>query len=87
MNKFSFYIIFFIFFFNVEGKSNEMSPSKLDYEQVINIGEMKSHDNRFTLYFRTREKAVLAKGVEFNYINDYPQDLYYLDNLTGKVIH
>ena len=85
MNKFSFYIIFFIFFFNVEGKSNEMSPSKLDYEQVINIGEMKSHDNRFTLYFRTREKAVLAKGVEFNYINDYPQDLYYLDNLTGKV--
>ena len=62
-----------------------MSPSKLDYEQVINIGEMKSHDNKFTLYFRTREKAVLTKGVEFNYIIDYPQDLYYLQNDTGKI--
>ncbi len=62
-----------------------MSPSKLDYEQVINIGKMKSHDNKFTLYFRTREKAVLTKGVEFNYIIDYPQDLYYLQNDTGKI--
>ena len=62
-----------------------MFPSKLDYEQVINIGKMKSHDNKFTLYFRTREKAVLTKGVEFNYIIDYPQDLYYLQNDTGKI--
>ena len=62
-----------------------MSPSKLDYEQVINIGEMKSHDNKFTLYFRTREKAVLTRGVEFNYIIDYPQDLYYLYHDTGEI--
>ena len=85
MNKFLFYLIFFTFFFNIEGNANEMSPSKLDYEQVINIGKMKSHDNKFTLYFRTREKAVLTKGVEFNYIIDYPQDLYYLHNDTGKI--
>ena len=46
---------------------------------------MQSHDNKFTLYFRTREKAVLAKGEEINYINDYPQDLYYLHHNTGKI--
>ena len=85
MNKFLFYLIFFTFFFNIEGNASEMFPSKLDYEQVINIGKMKSHDNKFTLYFRTREKAVLAKGVELNYIIDYPQDLYYLQNDTGKI--
>jgi len=85
MNKFLFYLIFFTFFFNIEGNASEMFPSKLDYEQVINIGKMKSHDNKFTLYFRTRKKAVLTKGAEFNYIIDYPQDLYYLQNDTGKI--
>ena len=85
MKKFLIYIILFLFIFNMEVKSNEMSPSKLDYEQVINIGKMLSHDNLFTLYFNTREKAILAKGQEFNYIKDYPQDLYYLNNVTGRV--
>ena len=84
MKNFFIYIIFFLFFFNIEGNSNEMLPSKMDYEQVINIGEMKSHDNKFTLYFKTREKSVLTKGIEFNYIIDYPQDLYYLHHATGK---
>ena len=46
---------------------------------------MLSHDDKFTLYFRTREKAVLAKGEEFNHIIDYPQDLYILYNETGKI--
>ena len=85
MKNFLFYIIFFTFFINSTTNSNEMSPSKLDYEQVINIGKMKSHDNKFTLYFRTREKAVLTRGVEFNYIIDFPQDLYYLRHDTGKI--
>jgi len=85
MKKLIFYFVFFTFFFNIEGNSNEMSPSKLNYEQVINVGKMDSHNKLFTLFFKTREKAVLAKGVDFNYINDYPQDLYYLDNSTGKV--
>mgnify|MGYP003327418983 CR=1 FL=1 len=44
---------------------------------------MKSYDNEFTLYFKTREKSVLAKGQEFNYIKDYPQDLYYLQMETS----
>ena len=85
MKKFIFYLLFFAFVFNIEGNANEMSSSKLDYEQVINIGKMKSHDDKFTLYFRTREKAILARAEEFNYITDYPQDLYILYNDTGKI--
>ena len=46
---------------------------------------MDSHDKLFTLFFKTREKAVLAKGEDLNYINDYPQDLYYLNNTTGSI--
>ena len=84
MNKLFLYFIFFFLFFNIEGNSEETSPIKYDYEEVFNVGKMISHDDKFTLYFRTREKAVLAKGEEFNYITDYPQDLYILYNDTGK---
>jgi len=76
--------IFFFLFFNIEGNSEEISPIKQDFEEVFNVGKMLSHDDKFTLYFRTREKAVLARGVEFNYISDYPQDLYILYNDTGR---
>ena len=82
-----FYVLYFacfFFFFNIEGNSDETFPIKKDYEEVFNVGKMISHDDKFTLYFRTREKAVLAKGEEFNYITDYPQDLYILYNDTGK---
>ena len=85
MKKLFIYFIFFFLFFNIEGNSNEISPVKQDFEEIFNIGKMLSHDDRFTLYFRTREKAVLAKGKEFNYIIDYPQDLYILYNETGKI--
>ena len=34
---------------------------------------------------KTREKAVLAKGEGFNYITDYPQDLYVLFNGSSKI--
>jgi len=84
VKKLFIYFIFFFLFFNIEGNSNEISPVKQDFEEIFNIGKMLSHDDRFTLYFRTREKAVLAKGEEFNYIIDYPQDLYILYNDTGK---
>ena len=85
MKKLIIYFIFFTFFFNIEGNSNEISSSKLNYEQVINVGKMDSHDKVFTLFFKTRKKAVLAKGEDLNYINDYPQDLYYLNNTTGSI--
>jgi len=85
MNKLFFYFILFFLFFNIEGNSEEVSPVIYDYEEVFNVGKMISHDDKFTLYFKTREKAILAKGEEFNYIKDYPQDLYILYNDTGKI--
>ena len=84
MKKLFTYFIFFFLFFNIEGNSDEISPIKKDLEEVFNVGKMISHDDKFTLYFKTRKKAVLARGEEFNYITDYPQDLYILDNDTGK---
>tara|TARA_B100001250_G_C19786310_1_gene784330 strand:+ start:1382 stop:1957 length:576 start_codon:yes stop_codon:yes gene_type:complete len=85
MKKLLLYIIFFFSLFHLEVNSEESSPIKWDFEEVFNVGKMLSHDDKFTLYFKTREKAVLAKGKEFNYINDYPQDLYILYNDTGKI--
>tara|TARA_Y100000590_G_scaffold37749_1_gene40621 strand:- start:1021 stop:1596 length:576 start_codon:yes stop_codon:yes gene_type:complete len=84
MKKFLTYFLFFFFFFNIKGNSDEILPIKQNFEEVFNVGVMLSHDDKFTLYFKTREKAVLAKGEEFNYITDYPQDLYILYNDTGK---
>jgi len=78
--------MYFFLLFNIEGNSDEISPVKQDFEEVFNVGKMISHDDKFTLYFRTREKAVLARGGEFNYITDYPQDLYILYNDTGKTM-
>ena len=84
MKKLFTYFIFFFLFFNIEGNSDEINPVKENFEEIFNVGTMLSHDDKFTLYFRTREKAVLAKGKEFNYIKDYPQDLYILYNDTGR---
>ena len=43
---------------------------------------MQSYNSDFTLYFKTRGKAVLARGEEFNYFTDYPQDLYIYNHQT-----
>ena len=48
--------------------------------EMFFIGKMDSHDKNFTLFFKTREKAIIAKGENYNYITDYPQDLYIYDN-------
>jgi len=85
VKKSFFCIVIFFLFLNIEGNSEEISPVKKNFEEIFNIGIMNSHDNRFTLYFKTREKAVLARGKEFNYINDYPQDLYILYKDTGII--
>jgi len=84
VKKLFLYFISFLLFFNIAGNSDEISPVKQDFEEVFNVGKMLSHDDKFTLYFKTREKAVLARGEEFNYITDYPQDLYILYNDTGR---
>jgi len=84
MKRLLLYFILFFLFFNLKGNSGEILPVKENFEEVFNVGTMISHDDKFTLYFRTREKAVLARGEKFNYIKDYPQDLYILYNDTGK---
>ena len=84
MKKIFLYFIFLFSFFCVAASSDEISPIKKNFEEVFNVGKMISHDDKFTLYFRTRDKAVLTKGEEFNYIKDYPQDLYILFNDSGK---
>ena len=58
--------------------------SNFSYAEISNetrnkyfyVGKMKSYNSQFTLYFKTRDKAILARGEDANYINDYPQDLY-----------
>jgi len=86
MKKLFLYFVFPFLFLHVEGNSEEIYPVKQNFEEVFNVGTMLSHDNKFTLYFKTREKAVLARGEELNYITDYPQDLYILYNDTGRSI-
>ena len=55
-----------------------------NYEKYFYLGKMKSHHDKFTLFFKTREKAILARGKNSNYITDYPQDLYIYDHSTKK---
>ena len=74
----------FLFIFNIKGNSNEATPYQKDLRDIFNIGKMLSHDKKFTLFFKTRDKAVLAKGQNYNYITDYPQDLYLFNNKTQK---
>jgi hypothetical protein len=42
----------------------------------FHIGQMNSYDKHFSLFFKTRDKAVLARGEDYNYVTDFPQDLY-----------
>ena len=51
-------------------------------DSFFHIGQMNSHDKNFSLYFKTREKAILARGEDFNYVTDFPQDLYIYDYKT-----
>ena len=72
-----------IFLFIILNYQNSFAePNNLETEDFFHIGKMQSYNNDFTLYFKTRNKAVLAKGEEFNYITDYPQDLYIYNHHT-----
>ena len=75
MNKFLITLFSLILF------SNTSQAESINYpvESFFHIGQMNSHDKNFALFFKTREKAVLAKGENFNYITDFPQDLYIYD--------
>ena len=51
-------------------------------EDLFYIDQMNSHNDDYALYFKTRKKAILARGEDSNYINDYPKDLYIYDYKT-----
>ena len=72
-------IILFIF---LSCKNSFAEPNNLKTKNLFYIGKMESYNNDFTLYFKTRNKAVLARGEEFNYITDFPQDLYIYNHYT-----
>ena len=65
----SFYLIFIsgsVIAENIESSANNL----------FHIGQMNSHNKNFALFFKTRDKAILARGEDYNYVTDFPQDLY-----------
>ena len=53
-------------------------------DNLFYIDQMNSYDKNFALYFKTREKAILARGESSNYINDFPKDLYIYNYQTKE---
>ena len=84
--KFKVIIVFFLLLFTQNSNSeNDLGYVELPtLDEIFYIGKMDSHNNDFVLFFKTREKSILARGEQFNYITDYPQDLYIYDRKTKK---
>jgi hypothetical protein len=80
MNK----IIISLLFLILNISSTFAENKKTSVDNLFYIGKMNSHDKNFALYFKTRDKAILARGKNFNYVTDYPQDLYIYDYKTKK---
>jgi hypothetical protein len=73
-------ILVFIFF-----SINQLSlanDNEYNVADLFFIDQMNSHNDDFALYFKPRDKAILARGENSNYINDYPKDLYIYDYKT-----
>ena len=75
-------IIVFILLLSIRNSNSENNLANVN--EIFHIGKMDSHNKNFVLFFKTREKAILAKGEEFNYITEYPQDLYIYDKKSQK---
>jgi len=72
MKKLSFlFISFLIFITDVYPQDKFFQP-----DDLFHIDHMNSHNKEFSLYFKVRERSILARGENDNYINDYPKDLY-----------
>ena len=56
-------LLIFVFYFTTS-KSKEI-------DEIFFVGKMQSYNKEFTLYFKTREKAIIARGQNSNYIIDY----------------
>ena len=70
-------VILFLFKNSLFAQDNNLMVYNL-----FHIDQMNSHDENFALYFKTREKAILARGENSNYINDFPKDLFIYDYKT-----
>jgi hypothetical protein len=76
------FLIFFLFISFIQITSAKDTEFTVD--NLFHIDQMNSHNNNFALYFKSREKSVLARGEVSNYINDYPKDLYIYDYQSRK---
>ena len=75
--------IFFLIIILISCKSFVFAQdNKSVVGNLFHIDQMNSHNKNFALYFKTREKAILARGENSNYINDFPKDLYIYDYKT-----
>ena len=73
-------------FFSLSNLSNA-KENLASIDSLFHIDQMNSYDENFALYFKTREKAVLARGENSNYINDFPKDLYIYNYKTKSLYH
>jgi len=72
-------ILFSIIFISNSVIAENIKPSA---DSFFHIGQMNSYNKHFALFFKTRDKAVLARGEDYNYVTDFPQDLYIYDYKT-----
>tara|TARA_A100001035_G_C27764020_1_gene492709 strand:+ start:1255 stop:1818 length:564 start_codon:yes stop_codon:yes gene_type:complete len=79
--KYIFYILFFLINFNLNLHAKE---SEFSVDDLFHIDQMNSYNNKFALYFKPREKSIIARGEISNYIIDYPRDLYIYDYKSQK---
>ena len=78
MKKFLSVLISCLFFINISYSQDKFFQP----DDLFHIDNMDSHNKEFSLYFKGREKSILARGETTNYINDYPKDLYIYDYKT-----
>ena len=80
MKKITELIFILILFINFSHANDNLSR----VDNLFYIDQMNSHDENFSLYFKTRKKAILARGENNNYINDFPKDLYIYNYQTKE---
>ena len=66
------FFLFFIVLFSLNNLSNA-KENLASVDSLFHIDQMNSHDENFALYFKTREKAVLARGCLL-YTSPSPRD-------------
>ena len=74
--------LIFIFLFLSLNQLSIANDNEYNVADLFFIDQMNSHNDDFALYFKPRDKAILARGENSNYINDYPKDLYIYDYET-----